>query len=200
MVSSSPNINKLQSFSLNKAASFWVGMGYNNEIVVAFIDTKQLGLFSFKHNQYTLVWKKPIPDGFHVDSWKFILPDSTIALRYEKSDPTRLYTGDVVKLQEFSGSYSRLVGTLPPDRLVYAKDGEVNIYSIRAGHKLIMTLLPPTGVKWNHWSSVCSHPDSAWIAVMNAGAKSVDIFNNKGEIRECRSVDCMIHSIFDDKC
>ena len=43
------------------------------------------------------------------------------------------------------------------------------------------TLLPPTGVKWDDWSSVCSHPDSAWIAVMNAQAKSLDIFNKKGE-------------------
>ena len=180
-----PSIDKVTSRSIE--SNHWmVGIG-SNGVLLPNGDEKSLMKYTFDGNQANKIFEKALPDGMTRECRKYLLSSGQIALRerYGK-DPTYLYTANLGTLKTYTGDYGILIGTLPHDRLVYAKKTssshghEVHIYSADNNHQLVLTLLPSEGKTWSDYLSTCVNPTTGHMVVVGWRPNTIDVYNMEG--------------------
>ena len=174
-------ISKLHQHRLKFDAGPFVGLGPNSTALLGRMDSNSLSLLRYEDGGYITVWDKPLPaGGASVNDYKYILPNTNIALRdWDGDPPTSLYSPNLAPLHKHRGDYGHLLGVLPSGQLVYAKkvprgQYEVVTYSSDSQHQQMMRLQPPEGHTWGRNISVCGRPHAEWVVVVDS--RSMDIF------------------------
>ena len=128
-------------------------------------------------------------DGMYSSGRKYITSKKQIVLRFNYDDPSMIYSDALQPQQRYTGKYGVMIGALFREQIVYVKKvtmrdvHKVDICSLNKKHKRTLTLQPPGGHTWSDCLSICEHPYSRWMAVVdgNIGNRTLDIFNERGE-------------------
>ena len=180
-----PTITKMSSMDLGNVHSPIVGFG-NNEALLSPLMSTSLVKYAMDRHPVTQLWTKTLPHGLDCNCHKYIMTDGTIILRdYYGRGVTHLYSTNLHSIRTFNGDFGYLIGTFANDMIVYAKQtssppgGEVDIYSA-ATHQHQLTLTPSQGKTWSGLLSVCRHPATGSMAVVDSDNETLDIYNEHG--------------------
>ena len=181
-----PSFSKAISPCLGSDYRYCVGLA-SSAALLADVSNNTLVKYAIDGSDAQKMFEKALPDGMKAECCKYLLNDGRIVLReFRGKDPTHIYTDNLTTKTTYKGDYGRLIGTLSPDLLIYAKKTssshgyEVHIYSADNNHKQVMTLKPSAGKRWYWKLSVCRHPYNGYMAVVNHSPNTLDIFNEGG--------------------
>ena len=178
-VTREPSVTDHMVDQLGFEANYLVAL-QNNVALLA--HNNNLMKYSVDNGKIHQLFEKQLPGGLNEDCHKHLLEDGHIALRSEDGgNPTYLYNSQFEVLTTYNGKYGRLIGTLPPDLLVYASGNRVNIFSVGQNHNKVMTLVPCKGRSWGQFLSICRHPRSGFLAVVDSYSSTLDIYSREGK-------------------
>lgn len=182
-MSQAPIATKLFFHNLRFSGHWNIGLG-NGVALMANRDSTSLVKYAVDTHQADKVWERSLPEGMGTVCRKYTLADGHIILRDGNNDPTQVYDGDLHKLQEYSVGKHWLVGTLPLDLRVYVEKTSTDDYQLYVHDDDELhhwTLMPAGELKWSWNLSVCQHPESAYMAVVDKYNKSLDVYNSMGK-------------------
>ena len=160
-----------------------VGLTRNGLLLVD-SETNRLVKYSVDEGQAKKEFEKALPYRFDAYWSKCLLSDGRIVLEEDSCrNCTHIYTANLDHLISFNNECDSLIGTLPPDLLVYQVDSnrcELHIYSVDNNHQQVMTLKSTEGKEWSGFLSVCKHPYTGYMAVVDSHYSTLDIYNEDG--------------------
>lgn len=157
-----------------------------NAVILGDADNEKLVKY-WVDDKYSEVWRKDFPPNVTLFSYLHLTP-SLIICQNDIRQPTQAFSHDLHPQQTYTGEYGNFCGTIPQDRVLYAKVQEmceanyycVDIYQLPA-HKKLGTLTRP-GDPFKHYDiSVGCHRNTGWLAAVDGwdyGSQSMDIYDS----------------------
>ena len=155
-------------------------MGHNVGIL-ALNNTNTLYKYSTQDGKINVMCKKELPPNVGPECVKYPLGNGQVVL--QGGNKTIVCGHELVVTHRYSGEYGELIGTVGQDKIVYCNNQDkcVEIYNIR-GHRHEMTLKsPPHHATWSCDLSVCSHPHTGSMVVVDGMYATMDIYDRQGK-------------------
>ena len=193
------SVQAVTHHTLSFTASYFVGLGYNGELILGDRDSKRY-LHKIQHNdkKYIETWEKKLPDGMKYNCNKAVSSDAYIFLQKNKDTNTVCYDESLTKRTELQ-IQGALIGSIS-DEVFYAQgilwqtDWQITVHKTvmegistsgvlaSALQKLQLgehrTLKPPSPHGWGRWLSVCGM--KLGYVVVELHTRSMDIFDEDG--------------------
>ena len=144
----------------------------------------QAGASSSPTIKMKTAWKKSRPSEMRMESSKVVLSVGRIVTRHFDVNLTFVYDCTLRLIQKITtmDEKDRLVGGLPPDRLVYYNEGtkQLSLYQA-SNHAHIMTLEQSVE---SRYVSICQHSSTNWLAVTCTHGNSLDLYDARGKLQK----------------
>ena len=177
-----PTLTQLFSQPLGFLGHWNIGLG-NGAAIVGNRDNTTLVKYGVDTNQANRIWAECLPQGIGTCCRKYTLGDGKVVLRDGNNDPTKIFSKTFGPVQAQNVGRDWLIGTLPPDLKVYVRKTSIDNYQLhvhnRNEYKLMLRPF-----RWSKWSwnlSICQHPESGYMAVVDTFNQSLDIYNLWGK-------------------
>ena len=183
IVKSYSTVKAQQNIHLKFDADIYIGFGMK-EVILPDDDSKKLVKYSID-KKYCKEWTKDVPDGFEWHSDIFITP-SLIVCQHNDSHTTMTFSHNLEPQETYTQHCGDLCGTIPPNRLLYAKkiskdNYRVDIYEL-PDHSQIGSLSRARNPFKYHEISVSCHMSTHWLAVVMyggyGGSPTLDIYDS----------------------